>query len=669
MGAELTLRVTEVAGSGNVLTNKSYVHIYLACTTNSGTWSHDGTTEGYIRMDGVQIANLKGAWVDMNTTTRIHEADYEVTHNVDGTKSIVVEAGFNLNTTYTGWVYATVPLTLTTIPRKSSMTVPGITLGSPNNLQISAASTAFRHTIWYDLGGESGEARSNVAGGSVSWTPDIGLCWVMPRTASMGGTLTLITYNNSVEIGRNSYPFTAYVPSTIVPQISSINCSPANENSTLRSWGVYVKGKTKVQFSVTAQGAYGSEVTGGSFSCAGQTVNALSGTTGVLSVAGNFTPQANVYDTRGRPSGVAYGSAITVYDYTVPTIGSSYAIRSNSSGTADESGTHIAVMCSAGCASVGGKNKVTVRVRTRPVNGSWGSYTTLTNGVQMVLPGYSEKTSYEVELSAIDELGETKTVLYTVPTEAVTFMLADGGEKASFGKYPERGGLDMGWDIHMNGNRITGLIAPTADGDAVPWSSVNGKFASSGYGLGESTRDNIAVVADLDNVFANGWYRARGAENAPTYGTDGSPMNYGWMMVSTGDYTRQDYYTSVVKPEHWVRHYVDGDWEEWSCENPKLDLGVEYRTTERFNGQPVYTQYFDCGGLTNAGTFDTEIRGSDVRIIRHAAHIYRGPLPMDFGSGSAYNCHVVCDNGIIYMYSGGGYDGGNVHVQLWYIKG
>ena len=591
MGAELTLRVTEVAGSGDVLTNKSRVHIYLACTTNSGTWSHDGTTEGYIRMDGAQIANLKGAWVDMNTTTRIHEADYEVTHNVDGTKSIVVEAGFNLNTTYTGWVYATVPLTLTTIPRKSSMTVPGITLGSPNNLQISAASTGFRHTILYSLGSASDTAQSNVAGGTVAWTPDISLCAQMPNDPSMAGTLTLITYNDGVELGRTDYPFIAYVPSGVKPTVKSITCTPVNDNGTLRSWGVYVKGKTKLQFEVKADGAYGSTANKCAFSCAGQTVNAFSETTGVLSTAGDFTPQANVTDTRGRTSGVAYGSAITVYDYTVPTIGPSYARRSNASGAADESGTYIAVMCSAGCASVGGRNKVTVRVRTRPVNGSWGSYTTLTNGVQMVLSGYSEKTSYEVEITATDELGETKTVSYVVPTESVTFMLADGGNAASFGKYPERDGLDMGWDIHMNGNRVTGLSAPSADTDAVPLGFVDPKYALSGFGLGEG---GGRLARDLNEAVHNGWYNYNNnTPNAPDTGSY-------WMRVSaySSSYIYQELFqdTRCVLATRWCK---GGAWQPWEWVNPPMVLGTEYRTTERFDGKPVYIRYIGLGSAPN----------------------------------------------------------------------
>lgn len=496
MGAELTLRVTEVANSGDVLTNKSYVHIYLACTTNSGTWSHDGKTEGYIRLDGVQIANLNGAWVDMNTTTRIYEADYEVTHNSDGTRSIVVDAGFNLNTTYTGWVYASQALTITPIPRASTLKVPAvITLGAANQMAIYSVADPFEHTLLYTLGNASGEVCNRVAGGALTWTPDIELCRQITDGEKRDGALTLITYSdggeNSKEIGRESYPFTAYVSSDVKPTVKSITCTPVNDNGTLHRWGVYVKGKTKVQFSVEAEKAYGSSVNKCAFSCAGQTVNAFSGTTGVLATAGDFTPQANVTDTRGRSSGVAYGSAVTVYDYTVPTIGSSYAIRSNSSGTADESGTYVAVMCSAGCAPVGGRNKVTVRVRTRPVNGSWGSYTTLTNGVQMVLSGYSEKTSYEVELSATDDLGETKTVLYTIPTEAITFMLSDGGERASFGKYPEETGLDMGWDIHMNGNKIRGLGDSLDLGDAVAAGKAN-RGAS------------VQVEANLTTA---GWYR------------------------------------------------------------------------------------------------------------------------------------------------------------------
>ena len=39
----------------------------------------------------------------------------------------------------------------------------------------------------------------------------------------------------------------------------------------------------------------------------------------------------------------------------------------------------------------------------------------------------------------------------------------------------------------------------------------------------------------------------------------------------------------------------NGTWLPWEYDNPPLDLGVEYRTTERYLGKPVYVKVVDCG--------------------------------------------------------------------------
>lgn len=39
----------------------------------------------------------------------------------------------------------------------------------------------------------------------------------------------------------------------------------------------------------------------------------------------------------------------------------------------------------------------------------------------------------------------------------------------------------------------------------------------------------------------------------------------------------------------------DGSWGEWEYINPPMESGVEYRTTERFWGRPVYYKIVDCG--------------------------------------------------------------------------
>lgn len=46
----------------------------------------------------------------------------------------------------------------------------------------------------------------------------------------------------------------------------------------------------------------------------------------------------------------------------------------------------------------------------------------------------------------------------------------------------------------------------------------------------------------------------------------------------------------------------DGTWLPWEYDNPPMKLGVEYRTTERYTGKPVYVKAVDCGGLPSNST-------------------------------------------------------------------
>ena len=50
-------------------------------------------------------------------------------------------------------------------------------------------------------------------------------------------------------------------------------------------------------------------------------------------------------------------------------------------------------------------------------------------------------------------------------------------------------------------------------------------------------------------------------------------------------------------------------WGEWEWENPPMMPSTEYRTTERFEGKPVYTRILDIGSLPNTNTkrFDHNI--------------------------------------------------------------
>lgn len=49
------------------------------------------------------------------------------------------------------------------------------------------------------------------------------------------------------------------------------------------------------------------------------------------------------------------------------------------------------------------------------------------------------------------------------------------------------------------------------------------------------------------------------------------------------------------------RSYNQGTWGPIEFANPKMTLGKEYRTTERYNGKPVYTMAVDCKSGPTAG--------------------------------------------------------------------
>ena len=125
--------------------------------------------------------------------------------------------------------------------------------------------------------------------------------------------------------------------------------------------------------------------------------------------------------------------------------------------------------------------------------------------------------------------------------------------------------------------------------------------APSGYGLGTYAQmlDN---TRDLNNPLPTGLYRWSSSVpvNAP------SPIGYAVMLHiarTDGD--------SIQKVWHLGTHsgvqlscerYLSDNKGEWEWTNPPMQLGVEYRTTERWQGKPVYTMLVDVGVLPNNST-------------------------------------------------------------------
>lgn len=125
--------------------------------------------------------------------------------------------------------------------------------------------------------------------------------------------------------------------------------------------------------------------------------------------------------------------------------------------------------------------------------------------------------------------------------------------------------------------------------------------APAGYGLGERAK-RLTDADDINNIWQNGWYcwgestPANAPIMSPGYGENG----YIFMRVSNYDSNNilQEYWSLNQDSQFLARRICkNGTWSPMEWVNPPMQIGVEYRTTERFNGKPVYAQIVNCGAL------------------------------------------------------------------------
>lgn len=185
-------------------------------------------------------------------------------------------------------------------------------------------------------------------------------------------------------------------------------------------------------------------------------------------------------------------------------------------------------------------------------------------------------------------------------------------------------------------------------------------FAPAGYGLGVK---NGHDCTDCNAAILNGTYYIFGesAVNHP-----GNSMQYGCMDVKR----RGSYITQIIHYDYYeVKRFSKNDgttWGEWEWVNPPMALGVEYRTTERYMGKPVYTKLVDCGYMPNATTKGV-VHNLDVVIpIRCSgqyenSHTIPNLLPAEQTS-------VSFDKSKIFITSTADLSKSFVYVQLWYTK-
>ena len=130
------------------------------------------------------------------------------------------------------------------------------------------------------------------------------------------------------------------------------------------------------------------------------------------------------------------------------------------------------------------------------------------------------------------------------------------------------------------------------------------RCAPAGFGIGQTKTKELTTADDLDIVKKSGWYRwgEQPPTNAPAFANDSN--KYTAMRVDGCD--EKNFKQTLISlfgngyNLEITRQIQDGVYGEWEWPNPPMIKNTEYRTTERWNGLPVYAQMIRLESMPNA---------------------------------------------------------------------
>lgn len=436
--------------SYSVENNTSRVYWWVGIRSNTQYHNHQGLSEHYkvvVNGSTVHDANHTVS-CGSGQTVGIADGYTTVSHNADGSKSISVSASFSCdNTSYyaprTGSCSGS--LTLTTIPRASSISIdsPSIECGNTININGSSASKNFTHKIYATWNGKTSELVTIASGTTTpSFSYTIPTSWEkdLPNSTSGIATFTLETFSGSTSVGSKSVNATIKVRSGVVPSIGTVSIS--DTNSICVGIGQHVQSQSRLKFLIATSGSQGSTVTSVSTKFEGQTYNSSSFTTGTVQGSGTLSYVITITDSRGRTA--SKSGSVTVSAYSSPSLTNVTAKRANSSYVVDEaSGTYALLHFKVGFTSLTGKNVTSFYIQYRASGtsswtkiNSWDNNYTLEQDYKAGNLFTSTTSTYEIAFGVKDSFMSDYSwkVVTVTPTYTLINFGKDGKSLTFFGQ-------------------------------------------------------------------------------------------------------------------------------------------------------------------------------------------------------------------------------------------
>lgn len=390
----------------------------------------------------------------MGTRWLVENLDITVKHDDDGQKkNLTIHWKWGVNSPWGGFTNPSgaFNIDLTTIPRASTIiSASDVTLGNDCSVKWTPHAASFRYKLKFQLGDWSyttGVIHPNTTAAYTytGYPIPIDVAQKLPNTSTGTMTVTLTTYSDSgatKTVGSaDSETFTITVPKllpSVLMTLAPVSSLPAAFN------GLYIQGKTKVSAVLNATGQQGTTIKDLWVSVEGKNYRANdSFTSGYLSKSGGLTITGYATDGRGH-TGSATGN-INVLPYTKPFLTDVVVGRCDASGVLQDNGTYLLIKAKRSYSTVGNKNKCQIQYRYKLLSASsYGSWTTIlakdaTSDEVITAPllngNLSVKSTYEVQVRAIDDIGEYTSTTGKIPTDKV--FCHEGWNSISYGGYIE----------------------------------------------------------------------------------------------------------------------------------------------------------------------------------------------------------------------------------------
>lgn len=185
--------------------------------------------------------------------------------------------------------------------------------------------------------------------------------------------------------------------------------------------------------------------------------------------------------------------------------------------------------------------------------------------------------------------------------------------------------------------------------------------APGGFGLGEPIPKKIS---SWDEAVKNGWYKGPAPD-----GIGGGNL---WGRV---DSLSDTYVVQTIYSDTYVataqRFCISSAWQPWEWVNPPMNLGVEYRTTERHLDKPVYVKVVDFGSCPASGYKDVSY-GADGTVLPircEGTWPYAGRSTIPFEASDEDQLHIGALGNRIRVRTGGkDFSGFTCTATVWYTK-